>query len=250
MRVDEKVRMEKCRVDMASDGIQTSVAKYCCRLRPYWEIQPKVDLKAVRRSCKVKPASLLFPLAERSLKSDPSTTFASRSCSFPCQRVLAVQYSNGQVMRLRPISRRAPSRGDSVADMKAEIAIGEPSLQMRSIRLMTALSRDRSYGGWSLSATPAATIVGTQSRSMETRLASRDNRSKIPSARIRRKRASFHWCSFNGRASVGSVVGSVDVGTSSCTSLLMMTAQQTQAAMTTTRLTETVVKRVRSRDGA
>ena len=250
MRVEEKVRTEKCRVDIASDGIQTSVAKYCCRLRPYWEIQLMVAVKAVRRSCKVNPASLLFPLAERSLKSDPSTFFASRSCSFPCQTILAVQYSNGHVKKLRPISRRAPSRGELVADMKAEIAIGEPSLHMRSIRLMTALSRDRSYGGWSLSAAPAATIVGTQSRSMETRLASRDNRSKIPSARIRRKRASFHWCSFNGRASVGSVVGSVDAGTSSCTSLVMMMAQQTQAAMTKTRLTEIVVKRVRSRDGA
>ena len=35
MRVDEKVRTEKCRLDMASEGIQISVAKYCCKLRPY-----------------------------------------------------------------------------------------------------------------------------------------------------------------------------------------------------------------------
>ncbi len=35
MRVGAKVRIEKCRVDMASEGIQTSVVKYCCKLRPY-----------------------------------------------------------------------------------------------------------------------------------------------------------------------------------------------------------------------
>ena len=35
MRVDEKVRTEKCRLDIASEGIQTSVAKYCCRFCPY-----------------------------------------------------------------------------------------------------------------------------------------------------------------------------------------------------------------------
>ena len=97
---------------------------------------------------------------------------------------------------------------------------------------------------------PVATIVGTQSRSMETRFASRDNLSITPRARIRRKITSFHWCSFNGRASVGSIALSVDVGISGCTSLVMMTAQQTQAAITTTRLTKTVVKRVRNLDGA
>ncbi len=35
MRVGAKVRIEKCRLDMASEGIQTSVPKYCCKLRPY-----------------------------------------------------------------------------------------------------------------------------------------------------------------------------------------------------------------------
>ena len=134
--------------------------------------------------------------------------------------------------------------------MKAEIAIGEPSLQMRSIRLMAALRRDRSYDGCCLSVVPAATIVGSQSRSMEMRLVSRDNLSKIPKARIKRKMASFPRCSFNGRPSVGSIVGSVDMGTPSRTSLAMMMTQQTQAAITTIRLTETVVKSVRSRDGA
>ncbi len=134
--------------------------------------------------------------------------------------------------------------------MKAEIAIGDPSLQTRSMRLMTALRWVRSYVSCCLSVVPAAAMVGTQSRSMETRLANRDNLSNIPSAKIRRKIASFHWCSFNGRASVGSLAPSVDVGTSSCTSWVMMKAQQTQAAITTTRLTETVVKSVRSRDGA
>lgn len=192
MRVDEKVRIEKCRVDMASEGIQTSVLKYCCRLRPYWENQPRTALRALRRLSEVKPTPSWLPLTAISLASDTSTTFSSRSCSLPCQTILAVPYSKGQVMRLRPISRIAPSRGDLVADMKAEIAIGDPSLQMRSIRLMTALRRDKSYGGCCLSVAPAVTIVGTQSRSMEIRLASRDNLSEIPSANIRRKVASFH----------------------------------------------------------
>ena len=144
MRVDEKVRTEKCRLDMASDGIQTSVPKYCCRLHPYWTTQPDVALRASRRLCKVKPAPSLRPLIAHSLTPDPSTTFSCRSCSLPCQTSLAVQYSNGQVRKLRPISRTAPSRGEFVADMKAEIAIGEPSLHMRSMRLITALRRERS----------------------------------------------------------------------------------------------------------
>lgn len=148
------------------------------------------------------------------------------------------------------MSKIAPRRGEWVVDMKAETAIGDPSLQMRSTRLITALRRDRSYGGCCLSVAPAATIVGTQSRSIETRFASRDNRSKIPNARIKRKTASLHWCSFSGRASVGSMAPSVASGASFRTSFVIMAAQQTQAAMTTTRLTETVVKRVRSREGA
>ncbi len=198
----------------------------------------------------MKPAPPLLPLAAISLIPDPSTTLSSCSNWFPWQTALAVQYSSGQVTRLRPISRNAPSRGDWVADMKAEIAIGDPSLQMRSMRLMTALRWVRSYVGCCLSVVPAAAMVGTQSRSMETRLASRDNLSNIPSARIRRKIASFNWCSFNDRASLGFVAPSVDVGTSSCTLWVTMKAQQTQAAITTTRLTKTVVKSVRSRDGA
>ena len=250
MRVDEKLRIEKCRVDIASEGIQTSVEKYCCKLRPYSRIQFEVALRALRRSCKEKPAPLLFSLAADFLKSNPSSTFASLSCSSPCQTFLAVQYSTGQVRKLRPISRNAPSRGELVADMKAEMAIGEPILQMRSIRLMTALRRDRSYGACCLSiAGETATIVGTQSRSMETRLATLDNLSRIPNARMRRKVASFHWCNFSGRASLDSM-GPLVGGTSSCTSFVMMKAQQTQAAMTTTRLIATVVKRVFSRDGA
>ena len=187
MRVEEKVRTEKCRVDIASEGIQTCVAKYCCRLHPYWEIQPSTALKTLNN---LIPSS--FSVAASSLTSDPSETFSSCSCSFPSQAILAVQYSKGQVRKLRQISRTAPSRGDLVADMKAEIAIGAPSLQMRSIRLMTALRRDRSYMGCFLSAVPAVTIVGTQSRSMETRLASRDSLSTIPKARSRRNIASFH----------------------------------------------------------
>ena len=35
MRVEEKVRTEKCRLDIASEGIQISVEKYCRKLRPY-----------------------------------------------------------------------------------------------------------------------------------------------------------------------------------------------------------------------
>ena len=186
MRVEEKVRTEKCRVDIASEGIQTCVAKYCCRLRPYCEIQPSTAMKTLKN---LVPVS--FSVAASSLASNPSRSFSSCSCSFSCQTVFAVQYSKGQVSKLRQISRTAPSRGDLVADMKAEITIGDPSLQMRSIRLMTALRRDRSYMGCFLSAVPAVTIVGTQSRSMETRLASRDNLSKIPNARIRRNIASF-----------------------------------------------------------
>ena len=187
MRVEEKVRIEKCRVDIASEGIQTCVAKYCCRLRPYCDIQP---ITASNTSENLVP--VLFSVAASSLTSDSSRSFSSCSCSLPCQTVLAVQYSKGQVRKLRLINRIAPSRGDLVADMKAEISIGDPSLQIRSIRLMTALRRDRSYMGCCLSAVPAVTIVGTQSRSMETRLVIRDNLSKIPNARISRKTASFH----------------------------------------------------------
>ena len=95
-----------------------------------------------------------------------------------------------------------------------------------------------------------ATIVGTQSRSTEMRFASRDSLSKMPRIKIRIKRASFHRCSFNGRALGESTADLVDVGTSSLSSFLIMIAQQTQAAITTTRLTDTVVRSVRRRDGA
>ena len=134
--------------------------------------------------------------------------------------------------------------------MNMENRIGEPNLQTKSMRLMTAFKCVKSYRTSCFSPAWLLARVGNQSRSIETRFANRESLSIIPRAKIARKTTSLNWVTARGRASSFGAFGSFDRGADVRALFPMIKAQQRQAATTTIRLTEIVVRRVRRREGA
>ena len=173
------------------------------------------------------------------------------SCNWrlPCQAFRAVQYSKGQVSRLSAIIATAPSHVDLVVDMNTDITMGAPSLQIKSMRDITAFRCVSSYFAGSFSWIAAVANVGTQSRSMEMRFATRDSLSTTPRANIMRKTASLNSPTANGLGGCSGFLDSEGTSSPSWPSLVMMTAQQEQARITTRRLIATVVRRVWRREG-
>ena len=178
------------------------------------------------------------------------SAFFSRSRVLSCQTVRAVQYSNGQETQLRAIIATAPSRLDLVADMNIDITIGAPSLQIKSIRDIAAFNCVRSYGVSPLSDSMVVANTGTQSRSIEMRLARRESLSMTPRAKIIRKIVSLNPPTDSGRGRSTEALGSGGEAVSLRPSCVMTITQQKQASMTTMRFTVMVVRSVLRRDGA
>lgn len=163
MNVAEYDKAEKWRSERASEGIQTGVEKYACS-----------------RDC--TPCRLVHRCesGERdatSVDDGGGGAFGARRREFARQTTCALSISNGQQRRLVAPTKTTPAEVE-VLEMTVEMRIGASSLQIRSMRRMTALRWVRLYVV--LRSVPASARTGTQSRSMESVFAAPLSLSTMP----------------------------------------------------------------------
>jgi hypothetical protein len=211
-------RAERWSSAREKDGIQTGDAKYSLKSWAYWPIPRITLLTRVMEVC--------------SGESTRGVVFKTRSLAFISHTLLAHHNSTAQLAKLIAPTQRTPILV-LVVEIIAEIIRGAMSLQVRSIRLITALRFVKSWGCPSGSA-----AVTTKSRSIDSILPCALNVSEISKTKIRAKAPYLANVEIWGvKELVSPTLGST------------IKSHKTEAAMTESLLIEIVVERVFSRWG-